>query len=119
MFVKARIVVTRREPQNVIVGIVGLQHHFALRARPAASARHLRDELKGAFAAAVIGEMQTHVGVEHAHERDGRKVVPLCHHLRADENIRLAVGKAFQDLKMPFLAARRIHVHAQNARLRI
>ena len=45
--------------------------------------------------------------------------MPLCHHLRADEDIRLAVGKAFQDLEMPFLAARRIDVHAQNARGRI
>ena len=113
---KTLVIVVHGKAQDVIFGVVRLQNDFARLFRTPAPARDLRDELKGAFAAPVIGKMQAHVRVEYAHEGDRGEVVPLCHHLRADEDVRLALRKRFEYFIMPFLARSRVVVHAQDAR---
>ena len=116
VFIKSFIVIRHGKTQDGVFGIVRLQHDFPFFLAPAAAARHLRDELKSALAAAIVGKMQAHVGIEDADEGNGRKVVSLGDHLRTDQNIRPAARKGLQDLEMSLFSARRIVVHAQNAR---
>ena len=44
--------------------------------------------------------------------------MPFRYHLRADENIRLALGKFGQYFKMPFFRLRGVSVHSEYARFR-
>ena len=54
----------------------------------------LREELERALGGAEVGEGERGVGEHHADERDAREVVPLRHHLRADEHVDLAPREA-------------------------
>ena len=78
-------------------------------------ARHLRDELEGAFGGAEIGDGQADIGVENPGERHIRKIEPLGDHLRPDENVGLPGAEPSEDFLVGSLARRDIQVHALNA----
>src|SRR5436190_569264 len=63
----------------------------------ARAAGDLRQELDAPFGGAEVGQVQRAVRVEHADQRNPRKIVTFCDHLRADQEIQLAAGKARQD----------------------
>src|SRR5215469_431529 len=69
------------------------QHLAGATAAPGAS-RDLHDGLCEALRGAEVGAEQTLVRVQHHHESYVRKIVTLGHHLRADEDTRLARGHA-------------------------
>ena len=56
----------------------------------ARAARHLRQELKGTFGSAEIGEAQCKIRSDHSHQRHAVDVMPFGHHLRAHEDVDLA-----------------------------
>ena len=68
----------------------GLHQHFAGLLAAAGPSRHLHQELEGALGGAEVGQVQGHVGVEHADERDVRKIEALGDHLRAEEHVGLS-----------------------------
>src|SRR5439155_3628191 len=71
---------------------------------PASGApRHLDEELERALRGAEVGDVEREVGEQHGDERDAGDVVALAHHLRADEDVRLAGPPRPQD---PALRAR-------------
>ena len=84
----------------------------------AGSAHHLCYQRKCAFARAEIIHEKRIVRRYHADERHVGKIMPFCDHLRADENIRLAVFEFFADFILRKSAARGIRIHAHYARFR-
>jgi hypothetical protein len=75
-----------------VVGLVGLQQASpGVPARPARPG-HLPHQLERAFRRAQVGPLQAQVGVDHADQRQQRKVVPLGHDLRADDDVGPARG---------------------------
>src|SRR5205823_2858976 len=48
-----------------------------------------------------------------------RKIQPLCYHLRAEEDVCLAIRKCTEDAVMRSPLRRRVQVHAKETRLRI
>ena len=73
----------------------------------------LRDELKGFFRGAKIGQMQCGVGIDHPDQRDVGKVEPFGNHLRAEQDANFTGAKA---IERTFVAARTVHrvgIHPQ------
>ena len=101
-----------------VVGKFGLDEHFAgQRGAPGAPA-DLHQLLEEALGRAEIGGVERRVGADHADQRQARKVVPLGHHLRADENVRVAAvypGKQRHPLPS---RTRHIAIDTQHAGLR-
>ena len=62
----------------------------------AGAAGDLRQQLEGPLGGAEIGQAEADVGRDDADQRDAREVVPLRDHLRADEDVDLAVAEACQ-----------------------
>ena len=90
------------------------EHAPAVLAAPGA-AGHLRHQLKRALGGAEVGQVQGRVGIDHAHQRDTRKIEPLGDHLRAQQDIDLAVAKRRQGLLVAAGSLHRVGVHAQHA----
>ncbi len=73
-------------------GLAGLQQRDA---RPFAASRPARDlahQLKGAFGGAQVRPLKPEVRIDHADQRQQRKVVALRHKLRADDDVGAAAG---------------------------
>ena len=77
----------------------------------------LNEELEGAFGGAKILDRQRRVGIDDADQRDERQIVPLRHHLRADENVDFACAHLREDL-LDLLAARDIAIETSDPCLR-
>src|SRR5215813_14106527 len=58
--------------------------------------RDLREQLERALAGAEVRYVQRGVGVQDADQRDPRKVMPLGHELRAEQDARLALREAVE-----------------------
>src|SRR5688572_22542371 len=67
-----------------------LHEDLALDIAPPRAPGDLRDQLKGPFARAKVGNVQRQVGVNNSDERHVRKVQALRNHLRADKDVDLA-----------------------------
>ena len=78
----------------------------------------LRQQRKGALGCPVIRQMQRTVRCQHSHQRYIGNIMPLCHHLRAYQNIGRTVGKTPQNVGMRKLRHGRILIHAQHTHLR-
>ena len=92
-------VVRRRVAQRACGRVEALDDH-APAARPApAAAGELRDERERALLRSEVGEPQCRVGVEDHGERDVGEVVPLRHHLRADEHAARRLLEAAQEVE--------------------
>ncbi len=95
-----------------------LHDHFPFDIAAARAARHLREQLKGAFAGTKIGNVQAEIGVNNPHQRHVGEVQPFGDHLRADENVDFAGPKIAQNMAVIFLPFHRVGVHAPDASLR-
>ena len=63
-------------------------------------ADYLRQNLKSAFGASEIRKIEAGLGVDHPHQGDAGKIVPLGNHLGADQNIGGSVGHPREDAVM-------------------
>ena len=70
-----------------MLGIVSLNQHLTRAIGAARAAGDLQDRLREALVSARVGTEQPLVRVQHADQRDARKVVPLREHLRADQDV--------------------------------
>ena len=94
----------------------GLDDHVATFGAAARTPRDLTQELKRPLRSAEVGQIDADVRVDDTDQRDVRKIEPLGDHLRAEEHVHLPAADAVEDLGVRPLPARRIHVHACDAR---
>ena len=80
------------------------------------AAGDLQDRLRETFVAARVGAEQALIGVQHADERDARKIVAFRQHLGAHENLHVAGCHGMQQRVERPLAARAVAVEARDAR---
>ena len=73
---------------------MGLQIADAAALLAAGAADHLVEQLERAFGGARIAIAQAQIGIDHADQIEPRKIMPLRHQLRADDD----VDAAFRDL---------------------
>ena len=93
---KSFVAVFDERLEQRIVRVVRLNPDFAGTFGAARAAGHLNDQLCGVFRRAKIRTRKTGVGVDHADQRDARKVVALRQHLRADEHRGFAARDQFE-----------------------
>ena len=112
---EARIVVVDQRAIQGMVGILGLDQHFAGQfGAPAAAAdlHQLREETLGRTK---VGGEQGGIGADRADQGQQRKIMALGQHLGADQDVGLT-GMDGGEQGLPFLRrARRIAVDAQDA----
>ncbi|POF61675.1 hypothetical protein KMAL_26850 [Novacetimonas maltaceti] len=100
-----------------MVGDVALQQDMSLRLRPARAARHLVEELHRAFGRAQVAPAKAEVRIDDAHHRQVREVPPLCDDLRADHQVDLAPGDAFDRVRRGGRTVERVARHHKDARI--
>ena len=98
-------------------GIVGLNQRFTGLFAASRSADDLRDEVEGALVGTVIVQIQGSIGGQYADQCDAREVVPLCDHLRAEQNIGIAGAEPFQKVAVCRFGRGCIGVHPHDPRL--
>ena len=111
------VVVAGGGPDRRVIWRARLHHHAAAERPAAAASCHLRDELTGSLRGAKVGEVQGRVGVDHADEHHGRKVEPLRDHLRADQDVDLAIAERIEGSLVAAPLPHRVGVHAGDRRL--
>ena len=99
-----------------VAGRKGLDDYVAAALAASGTARHLREELECPLGRAEIWQIEADIGVHHPHERHLRKVQPLRHHLRAEQDMRFSVAEVAERLFVATAAAHRIAVHPRHAR---
>ena len=72
-----------------VLGGVGLEHDPAGASAAPGAPAHLVEELVGALGRPHVAARQPQVGIDHAHQGELREVMPLGHHLRADQHVDL------------------------------
>ncbi len=97
-----------------MVGLVGLNHHFAGLLAPARPARHLHQQLVGAFRRAVIGEIQRQIGHHSPDQRHLGKVQPLGDHLGTQQDFCLPGPEPVHQLKVGVLFRCGVNIHANH-----
>ena len=110
-------VVPRHGRIERVIGKVGLDQHLARAGSAPGAARDLDQLREQALGGTEIGAEESAVGVEHAHQREGRIVVALREHLRSEQHVHLA-GLHARENRLQRAALRgRVPVHARDARL--
>jgi hypothetical protein len=112
---EARVVVVDQRPVQRMVGIFGLDQHFAGQVGTAAAAADLHQLREEPLRGAEVGGEQRRIGADRADQRQQREIMALGQHLGTDQDVGLTrVDGGEQGL--PFLRrARRIAVDAQDA----
>ena len=96
----------------------GLDHGAAAIRAAAGAADDLRDEGERGLRRAEVVDVEAHIRVQHADERDGRKIEALGDHLRAEQDRDLLVAEAAQHRLVAAGGGDGIRIHAQNCRIR-
>ena len=89
-----------------------LHEHFAFDIATAGATGDLRQQLERPLRRAKIRLMQRHVRVDDADKRDVRKMQPLRDHLRADEDINVAMLERVEHLSVILFAFHHVRIHA-------
>ena len=114
---EAEVVVGSGGLHGVVLGAIGLHDDFAGAVSAARASGHLGEQLKRLLRRTEVGQAQAGVGIDDAHEGNAGIVVSLGEHLRADEDVDVALGEAPEDLRVTALAGGGVRVHALDARL--
>ena len=96
----------------------GLDHGAAAIRAAAGAADDLRDKGERGLRRAEVVDVEAHIRVQHADERDGRKIEALGDHLRAKQDRDLLVAEAAEHRLVAAGGGDGIRVHAQNCRIR-
>ncbi len=107
---KSGVVVSGGELNGIVVGVIGLDEHFAGEVSATGSAGDLGEELKGAFGGAEVGQAKRKVCTDHADEGDAVNIVAFGDHLGADEEVDFTGMEA---------GKKALHVHASTNRVAI
>ncbi len=113
----AKVLTAQRDVERMI-GILGLDQHFPLRLAATGASGDLGEQRIEAFGRPEVRAVEHAVRVEHANQREVRKVVALGEHLGADQDVDVARANALAHLVPGVLAARAVAVDPQHARLR-
>src|SRR5450755_775788 len=116
--VKLVVVVARGRVDTEILRIEGLYNDAPGLGSASGTTRYLCQQRKGALGCREIGHIQGDISRYYSNQRDARQIQPLCDHLRAHQDIRLAIGKAIEELLVRVAVLRGIAVPAQQARMR-
>src|SRR6266436_5270763 len=93
-----------------MIGKVGLQYDFAGRLAASGASRYLRQQLEGSLSRTKIGQTQRDIRAHHTHERDAVHVVSLGNHLRAHQQIKLALVERVEHALEILIPAHRIAI---------
>ena len=112
-----RLVILRGGHANrVMIRIDGLDQHDARQIAAARASGHLREQLERALGGAKIRQAQSDIRRHHAHQRHVGNVVPLGDHLRADQDVEIALAESLQDDFVLPLAGDGVAIQARDAR---
>ena len=111
---KDRTVMFSDGANDRILRQVGLDDHLAGAIAATGTARHLFQQVVGALPCAKVRQLEGKVGIDHAHERDLRKIETLCDHLGAQQHGTIGRIELLEQLFVRILAARGIGIHANN-----
>jgi hypothetical protein len=87
---EARVVVVDQRPVQRMVGIFGLDQHFAGQVGAAAAAADLHQLREQPLRGAEVGGEQRRIGADRADQGQQREIVALGQHLGADQDVGLA-----------------------------
>ena len=93
-----------------------LDNDFPGQVSAACAARHLRQELEGAFACPRVGNVKAQVRIEHTHQCDARKIQAFGDHLGSQQNVYFTGPELVQDVSDGVFPPRHVCVHARDAR---
>ena len=114
--VERRIVLPARELDAVVVRIQRLDDRLARLLAAAGAAGDLREQLERPLGGAEVGQAEADVGRHDADQRHARKVVALGDHLRADEDVDLAVAEPREQRGERALAPDGVAIEPRDAR---
>ena len=115
--VKSHIVVVRRSLDGMMLRAIALDHDATAPFAATGTAGHLGQQLKGALAAAKIGQKEPHICCNYTDQGHHGQIQPLGDHLRPDQHIRFVGGKGAQDLFMAAPPPGRVGIPADDPRL--
>ncbi len=98
-------------------GLEGLQQRHARPLGPPGPARHLAHQLERTFRRAQVRPLQAQIRINHPHQRQQRKIVPLGHQLRADDDVGPALGNLLDPRLQRPRTAKQIRAERGNAGL--
>ena len=104
--VKGLVILGRRRCDGVVVGLVGLDNGAARLLTPAGAPADLAKQRERPLAGAKIGQVQPQVGQQHRRQRNVGQVQAASDHLRANQDLSLAVR---QPTHGPFQLSRVSH----------
>src|SRR5439155_1151524 len=102
-----------------VLGTEGLHHHTPRGVATAGAARHLHEELERALGGAEVGHVERQVGEQDGDQGHAGYVVPLAHHLRADQDVGGARAPVAQDAALGAGPLRGVAVEAVDDRQRV
>src|SRR6185503_20036519 len=113
--VERDVILPACELDAVMLRIQRLNDRLARTLAASGSPRDLGQQLEGPLGGAEIGHPEADVGRHDAYEGDPRKVVPLRDHLRADEDVDVALAELGPQCRERAFAADRIAVQPREA----
>ena len=103
---------------RVVLRVVGLDHHPSGALAAAGAAGELHQQVVGALDGAEVREAEVGVRRQHRRQRHLREVVPLGHHLGADQHLGVAAGEALEHRRRTAGAAHRVAVEHRQRHVR-
>ena len=116
--VETSIIMVLSGQYAVVLWIVGLYNNLTRRLASACPSSYLSEEVKSPLPGAEIGQIQGNVRRNDAHQRNVGKIQSFGYHLRAYENIDLAVLECVQNSPMSASAGGGVGVHPVYSRFR-
>ena len=116
LFGKPLVILSDTAGNHIVLRIIGLDDDAALLRMTARAAGRLRDKHETALSRPEVGQIEAGIGTDDTDRRDIWDIVPLRHHLRAEQDIVFLPAEFRQDFLMGKLRIRRITVHANDAR---
>ena len=91
------VMMGNRKLYDITFGIVRLYDRHPVLFTASRAPDHLRQHRKGTLGGSVIVKIQRRIGIHHTDQRHIGEIMPLCHHLRSKQQIRLATSKCTEN----------------------
>ena len=115
LLIEPQVIVLSGTGHGMMRGAMGLNKHPAgLRAAPGAPG-HLGQQGKGTLGTAKVGKIEPRIGADDPDQGDPGKIMPLGHHLGAEQNIDVAALHGTDQISMGAFAAGGVPIHARDA----
>ena len=93
ILIKPLIIARDSRPDRITVRLISLQDRQPLISRPACPACDLGEHLKTVFIYPVIVKIRPNIREQNSDQTHIRKIQPLCHHLRTDQDVCFMCGE--------------------------